>query len=184
MQQTCYVNPVGASSDKDRTETRDSHVVREANISDLAPLLRLHRQLYEEYRVQLLKPEQRILSDYRDMSQVLKTDMEGLLQGSSTRVLVGLDRNDEAVGYISGRLVTETRRVLPSRGVLEDWYVTEGHRGKGLGMTLFHKLKGLFVDRGCQVMESNTWPNNGKTRRLHERLGFSEVEIKYRKRLP
>ena len=88
-----------------------------------------------------------------------------------------------AVGYITGRVTVEARRLLPRRGVVEDWYVVPASRGSGAGALLLLEIEGRFAAAGCEVIESATWSGNEGARRAHGALGFREIQVMYRKRI-
>ncbi len=124
---------------------------------------------------------------YREFEQVLRDDVDAMLSSPEHAVLVAVDNAsngvDAIVGYISGHVVTMPRRVLPKKGVVGDWFVVKPARGRGVGKRLLETLSAIFRETGCEVMESATWPFNEGARGAHERLGFSEVQVTYRKRL-
>lgn len=125
---------------------------------------------------------QEALHAYRDFTEVLREDVAAMLQDSSCLLLLA-ERDDEPLGYITGRVEDTPRRVLERKGVLQDWYVLEGARRHGVGRALFDELVAHFEREGCELIESATWPFNPVARAAHEGLGFDEVEIRYRKRL-
>lgn len=155
---------------------------RRATLADRGLLFTLHRALYIDHRDKILPPEIIELVAYRDFDTVLREDVEALLKSEQTIVLIG-HLEGETVGYISARIQQEPRRLLRRRAVIEDWYVEEAHRGKGYGSQLLKAIEDSLRDAGCEVLESATWSFNVGARRAHESLGFSEVQIQYRKRL-
>lgn len=157
-------------------------VLRRATRKDQAVVLRFHRELYIQFRDQVAAPEVVPLFAYKDMEGTLRDDVEGLLGARSARVLLA-ERDGQAVGYISGHLEVDTRRVLTRRGVIEDWYVDEGARGAGVGMQLMNELLDWFRSENCELAESGTWAFNAGARKAHAKAGFAEIEIKLRRRL-
>ena len=87
------------------------------------------------------------------------------------------------MGYVSGHVEVDSRRVLSRRGVVEDWYVRAEERGRGTGTQLLDTLIAWFRDEGCEMVESGTWAFNAAARRAHAKAGFHEIEVKFRKRL-
>lgn len=77
----------------------------------------------------------------------------------------------------------EPRRVLPRRGVVEDWYVLPESRDSGVGAVLLRELEERFAAAGCELIESATWSGNEGARRAHDALGFREIRVMYRKRI-
>lgn len=157
-------------------------VLRRATRKDYATILGFHRELYVRFRDQIAEPELVALFAYKDMDETLRDDVDGLLLGRGTRVLLA-ERAGAALGYVSGHVEVDTRRVLSRRGVVEDWYVRTEERGHGVGRQLLEALTGWFRDEGCEMVESGTWAFNAPARRAHARAGFHEIEIKFRKRL-
>ena len=156
--------------------------LRRATRKDKATILRFHNALYVEFRDQIAAPDVVPLFAYKDMEATLRDDVEGLLNARSAAVFLA-EENGTALGYISGHIEFDSRRVLCRRGVVEDWYVRTEERGHGVGRQLLEALTGWFRDEGCEMVESGTWAFNAPARRAHARAGFHEIEIKFRKRL-
>ncbi|MDB4974062.1 MAG: hypothetical protein JWN48_2403 [Myxococcaceae bacterium] len=157
-------------------------VIRTATRADHALVLRFHRDLYIKHRDELAGPEVLTLLAYRDLEGTLRDDVEGLLSGRDTKVLLA-EREGHAVGYVTGHVEVDPRRVLTRKGVVEDWFVAKFERGRGTGRLLLDTLTEGFRRDGCQVVESGTWAFNAGARRAHAKAGFTELEVKFRKRL-
>jgi ribosomal protein S18 acetylase RimI-like enzyme len=156
--------------------------IREADEDDGELLLEFHERLYRSHRDAVVAPEDLPLIEYRDYPEILVDDLRALLRDRNAHLLLAESEGD-AVGYITGRMDVEPRRVLPRRGVIEDWYVESHARGKGIGGMLLAALEKRFIEAGCQVIESATWAANLDARRTHEALGFREIRVIYRKRV-
>jgi len=156
--------------------------VREAMESDHEVLMGFHRSLYQHHRDQVVAKEDLPLIEYRDYERILSDDLRALLREQNSHVLI-VESGEKAIGYITGRVTVEPRRVLPRRGVVEDWYVAPESRGAGVGTLLLRELERRFVDAGCDLIESATWSGNESARRAHDALGFREIRVMYRKRL-
>ncbi len=157
--------------------------VRQACLGDREELIALHRALYIEHRSQVMPPELEPLYAYRRFEEVLAEDVGAMLRNPATALLVAEDEEGRAVGYVSGYVRHDPRRLLSRKGVLGDWYVRPPHRGAGVGRQLVDALFAIFEGAGCSVVETSTWPFNTATRRAMEHLGFREIQIVYRKEL-
>jgi ribosomal protein S18 acetylase RimI-like enzyme len=155
--------------------------VREARAEDREVLLDLHERLYVGQRDRVVDRSDLPLIDYHDYEQVLADDLAALMADRSAVVLVA-ESGEGILGYITGRVRVESRRVLPRRGVVEDWYVAEQARGTGIGRALLLELERRLTSRGCDVIESATWAGNDEARKAHDALGFREIRVLYRKR--
>jgi L-amino acid N-acyltransferase YncA len=160
----------------------DEVTIRSATRSDFATVLRFHRELYIRHRDDLARPDVVPLLAYRDIESTLRDDVEGLLTGHGTRVLLA-EREGKTVGYITGHSEVDPRRVLSRRGMVEDWFVMKSERGRGTGKLLMDTLIESFRRDGCEVVESGTWAFNEHARRAHASAGFLEIEVKFRRRL-
>lgn len=156
--------------------------VREAQESDRQVLLDFHMSLYQGHRDQVVADEDLPLIAYRDYDRLLADDLRALLSDRNKHVLLA-ESGGKAVGYITGKLTVEQGRVLPRKGVVEDWYVAPEARGVGIGAALLQELEARFIGAGCDVIESATWTSNENARRVHEALGFREIRVVYRKRV-
>ena len=162
--------------------TQDAATIRPATRADHPTVLRFHRELYIRHRDEIARPDVITLLAYRDTEGTLRDDVEGLLAGRDTRVLIA-EREGRAVGYVTGHTEVDPRRVLPRKGVVEDWFVMRDERGRGTGAALMSHLIDGFRRDGCQVVESGTWAFNEGARKAHAKAGFIEIEVKFRQRL-
>jgi GNAT superfamily N-acetyltransferase len=156
--------------------------LRRATRKDKPTILSFHHALYVEFRDQIAAPDVIPLFAYKDMAATLQDDVEGLLSARSAAVFLA-EENERPLGYVSGHIEFDARRVLCRRGVVEDWFVLPEARGRGIGPTLLDTLIAWFRADGCELVESGTWAFNEKARRAHARAGFQEIEIKLRRKL-
>ncbi len=156
--------------------------VREAGEDDRETLLGFHQSLYKSHRDEVVAADVLPLIEYRDYAQVVEDDVNALLAGRNSHILIAESRG-VAVGYITGRTKVELHRVLTQRGIVEDWFVDPERRRQGIGAALLGKLEERFRSVGCEVIESGTWSSNDGARRAHDSLGFREIRVVYRKRL-
>lgn len=156
--------------------------VREADDADRQVLLSFHSSLYQAHRDEVVAEQDLPLIEYRDYERILSDDLQALLDDPHSHVLLA-ESQGVAVGYITGRVSLEPKRVLPRRGVVEDWYVVQESRRSGVGASLLRELEQRFAAAGCEVIESATWSANEGARRAHDALGFREIRVMYRKRV-
>jgi GNAT superfamily N-acetyltransferase len=153
-----------------------------ATSADRDVVVEFHRRLYIEHRDSIVSPALSAMLAHHDFEEVLCHDAEAILRNPEGIVFLARDAEGE-LGYISGHFEVDRRRVLTTKGVVEDWFVVPKARRHGVGRLLLSALTDFFVSHGCQVLESRTWAFNPEARRAHEKLGFDEIEVVYRKRL-
>jgi GNAT superfamily N-acetyltransferase len=160
----------------------DQLVIRRATRADRSAVLQFHRELYIRFRDQITDPEVLPLFAYRDLDSTLRDDVDGLLSGNDSLVLLA-EKNGTPIGYITGHVEIDRRRVLVKKGVIEDWFVVADDRGRGVGKLLLETIIQRFRQAGCEVVESGTWAFNEHARKAHKQAGFQEIEVKFRMRL-
>jgi aminoglycoside 6'-N-acetyltransferase I len=91
------------------------------------------------------------------------------------------------VGFLEAGLRSHADGCDPSHavGFIEGWYVIESERCRGIGRRLLATAEDWARDRGCVEMASDTWVDNKVSQRVHESMGYLEVDrcVHYRKRL-
>jgi GNAT superfamily N-acetyltransferase len=161
---------------------RENVAIRRATRADRAVVLQFHRELYIRFRDQITRPEVLPLFAYRDLDTTLRDDVDGLLSARDAIILLA-EVAGQPVGYVSGHVEVDPRRELSRKGVVEDWYVVDSARGQGVGMLLLENITERFRVAECEVVESGTWAFNDGARKAHAKAGFTEIEVKFRKRL-
>ncbi|MFZ1865243.1 MAG: GNAT family N-acetyltransferase [Polyangiales bacterium] len=156
--------------------------VRDADSTDQDLLMSFHQSLYQQHRDRVVPKRDLPLIEYNDYERILREDIRALLSDVKSVVLIA-EAQGVPVGYVTGRVAVEPQRVLPRRGVVEDWYVAPESRGAGVGAMLLRELEKRFVASGCQMIESATWSANESARKAHDALGFREIRVIYRKPL-
>jgi GNAT superfamily N-acetyltransferase len=159
-----------------------SLTIRPGTKADRDLMVVFHHALYVDHREEILSPEIAPLYAYENLGRALREDVDALLSSPRSLIFIA-ETTDRPVGYITGHVEEDARRVLARKGVVEDWYVEPDARGTGIGRTLFDALVASFRDRGCVVLESTTWAGNDSARKAHRALGFHDIEIKMRREL-
>ncbi len=101
-----------------------------------------------------------------------------------TALLAQVD--NQIVGFIELRLrdVAEGATTSPV-GYIEGWYVLPKYRQRGIGAALVEAGEAWAKGRGVKEMGSDTWLDHKESQRIHQRLGYTEVErlVAFHKRL-
>lgn len=137
-------------------------VVRTASIEDIKPLARL----FDSYRVWYNK----------------KTDLNGAecflserLENKDSEIFV-YDKEGMLLGFVQlYPLFSSTR--MKRLWLLNDLYVDENHRGKGISLQLIEKSKQLVRDTDACAMFLETDKTNQIGNKLYPRSGFKLNEI-------
>jgi len=115
-------------------------------------------------------------------------DMTAWLARPDAVVLVAEHTTDAArlCGFaeVGARSIAEGCMTSPV-AYLEGWYVDPDVRRRGVGSALLRGVEDWARKAGYQELASDTELTNHVSQRVHERLGFAEVEraVQYRKAL-
>lgn len=105
------------------------------------------------------------------------------LAPSDDGMLIGAWREDDLVGYAC--LYWHFTSLVPAETVLlNDLYVAEDRRGKGIGRALIDASAEIARERGAHQLQWVTAPDNETAQRLYDTTGAeSEPSIEYELRL-
>lgn len=101
--------------------------------------------------------------------------------------LVAEESGGGLVGFAEVGLRSHADGCDPARaaGYLEGWYVTESHRGRGIGRKLLNAAEEWARGQGCVEMASDALVENEVSQGSHAALGYEVVDrcVRYRKTL-
>jgi len=104
-------------------------------------------------------------------------------QGVDRVILVAVE-DGKIVAYIRGTL-TKTLYVLnvKLRGTIDNLYVEEEYRRRGIAQSLIEELIRWFKEKKADVMTLHIYPLNLNTMALYKKLGFKEYSLNMSRRL-
>jgi diamine N-acetyltransferase len=91
--------------------------------------------------------------------------------GSSERWMELLKLGDEAIGYCS-----YTRSAVPGEMKLEQLYLLQQHRGKGLGAMMLRRVEAQARSQGLRVLMLQVNKRNTEALEVYRKAGFSVRE--------
>ena len=108
--------------------------------------------------------------------EYLNFDMDDIFTSEQDIVFFALVQN-KPVGMIEARIrdYGEGCETSPV-GYIEGWFVQEEYRGKGIAGALTQAAENWAREKGCAEMASDTWLENERSMRAHEKMGYIEVE--------
>jgi GNAT superfamily N-acetyltransferase len=136
--------------------------IRRANAADVPLILALIRELavYEKLAHEVVATEERL--------------RENLFGAKPQAEVLIAEYNGEPAGF--ALFFHNFSTFLGRHGLyLEDLFVREQHRGKGIGKALLVRLAGIAVERGCGRFEWAVLDWNTPAKDFYESLGASPV---------
>jgi aminoglycoside 6'-N-acetyltransferase I len=149
--------------------------IRPARAADRAALHALRAALWPN------APTEELLSE---LDAILSSKVPGALPLVN---FVAEADDGSLVGFIEVGLRSHAEGCDPARaaGYVEGWSVAPAHQRRGIGRQLLRAAEDWAREQGCVELASDTWIDNALSQRVHEALGFREVEraIHFRKAL-
>jgi PhnO protein len=152
-------------------------VIRRATFEDKDQLLNLFNQFEEYYQKNhILSKDLQAFEEEKDQNQAFETSVNKYLTDPNYFTLVA-ELEGKLIGYISGKSIERLRYIMDRKGFIEDWFVLEEFRGKGIGKQLLTKIIELFKQDGCTHLELSVYTQNREAITVYNQLGFISVDI-------
>lgn len=112
-------------------------IIRKAEIADKENVLKLIYKFDEYYVKNHLFPNEMLLFvDFQDKEKTFAEFVIDFLSNPKYFTFVA-EENGELIGYICSDVQEKEHRVINKEGFIEDWFVLEDYRGKGVGKKLY-----------------------------------------------
>ena len=154
--------------------------IRKAAQHDIEDILKLKLRLKNQdvKTDPYLRPADEVIDVYK---KYLIHDLK--MQEIDRIVLVAVE-DRKIIAYIRG-ILTKTLHVLnvKLRGIIDNLYVEEEYRRKGVAKNLIEELVKWFKEKNVDVMTVHVYPFNSKAIALYEKFGFEEYSLNMNRRL-
>ncbi len=158
-------------------------IIRKAVISDKRQLLNLFNEFDEYFTIHHLFSEKFLpFTKYKDKNKIFNEVVEDYIQKPEYYLFVA-ENNKELVGYICGSIKNIDCRVLDKEGSIEDWFVKEEWREKGVGKQLYDQLIDVFQKENCTHLGLRVFCANTDVIKMYHKMGFIDAELRMVKKL-
>ncbi|MCB9798547.1 GNAT family N-acetyltransferase [Candidatus Nomurabacteria bacterium] len=151
--------------------------IRKATTEDLGDLLALDAKL-DAYRHSNYTAENKAFHDRINPHEPFNED-----DLTKSIVLIARDNDSSPLGFIRGTVTNRASHVLSSLGYIDELFVDEDARGKGIAKSLFEMLESEFKKQGCDHMTTQTDAENDLSRSFYQKAGMSEVTVELWKKI-
>ena len=153
--------------------------VRKLNTADKKEMLALRKEFCVFNRKEMLSDEINVFMALSDLDKFVRAEFKRAL-GHITFVAV---LEEKIVGFIEGSLFVDEGKVFEKQGTIEQFFVTEEYRHKGIGMLLFNRLLKEFKSKGCKMIETSSYGDNKKAIQFYKDLGFIKYYVGFVKEI-
>lgn len=139
--------------------------------SDDEQMLKLMHEFWMDYRRGRMIPDR--LDRFEELIHPEETMVTELKQYHKWLSFVA-EEDQKVVGFIVGKINDKSHKVLNKQGYIEEFFVTEGKRGKGIGTMLFNKIVEEFKKHNCNHLGTDGYVTNTKALEYYRKLGFQD----------
>ncbi len=151
--------------------------IRKAEIKDRDQLLSLLYEFADYYITDKIFPNEFLpFVEYENKDELFVKIIDKYLTNNDYIVYVA-EENEKLVGYIVGLVKANSSRVLNKEGFIEDWFVSEELRDKGIGRQLFEALLSNFKQSKCNYLKVEAYASNKSVIDIYHKMGFIDSDL-------
>lgn len=90
---------------------------------------------------------------------------------------------DTIIGYVWGSIDKRPHHKLKKMGYIDELFIVQEYRKKGIAKQLLNELEAFFVNKGCDFIFTNTDWENKNAQSLYSSFGMNKVTAEYWKKL-
>ena len=87
------------------------------------------------------------------------------------------EENEKIVGFITGEILSKKEWYTVQLGTINNLYVLEEYRHKGIGKQLMQTMMNSFKEKGIETFELYAFSNNVDALKFYEKLGFKKYNV-------
>ena len=93
------------------------------------------------------------------------------------------ENEDEIVGYVWGSIDKRPYHKLKKMGYIDELFIAQKYRKKGIAKQLLSELEAFFVQKGCEFIFTNTDWENKNAQSLYSSFGMNKVTVEFWKEI-
>ena len=87
------------------------------------------------------------------------------------------EEDEKIVGFITGEILPKKEWYTVQLGTINNLYVLEDYRHKGIGKQLMQTMINGFKEKGIETFELYAFSNNVDALKFYEKLGFKKYNV-------
>lgn len=148
-------------------------------------MAKLIREFMVDYNAkQVFKGIQSDYMEYKNVEDLVSKGAKIYCHNKSPKKTAFVfEKNNKLLGYISGEIKSDNRKIIPSVGHIDDWFVSKKYRGKKIGTQLYNQMIKFFKEHSIKIITLGVFNQNKNTYKLYEKMGFKPLDTTLLKRL-
>lgn len=152
-------------------------IIRKAKIEDGEELIQFLNDFVQyHHENNIISSELAPFEEYRDKDNYFKEVVAEYLNKDKFYTFVA-EEDNKLVGYICGYTEERPSRIFNKKGMVEDWFVKEEYRNKGVGNELLDALIEKFKGDKCTHLYISAFANNRETIDKYHKMGFIDMDL-------
>lgn len=152
------------------------NIIRKANIDDIKSVQELNYKLFDlEYNN--FDPALNMEWTFSEKGEKYFTELI-----ESGTVWVAED-NNKVIGYLAGSIIGKTSCVTKTLAELDNFYIDEEYRRKGIGKKLVEEFKKYCISQDIEEIKVTASYKNINAREFYKNNDFDDFEITYKMKL-
>ena len=87
------------------------------------------------------------------------------------------EEDEKIIGFITGEILSKKEWYTVQLGTINNLYVLEDYRHKGIGKQLMQTMMNSFIEKGIETFELYAFSNNVDALKFYEKLGFKKYNV-------
>jgi len=154
-------------------------IIRKLRKEDKKEILLLKKEFSLYNRKEMLSERISFFEALSDIDKFIEIEFEKALKSVSFVA----ESNGEIVGFIEGEVKQAKERVFDKIGYINEFFVTDEQRQKGIGKMLFNNLRDEFKHLGCRILKTSSYIDNKMSIKLYMKLGFIKETVSFVKEI-
>lgn len=96
---------------------------------------------------------------------------------------IAINDNNKVIGFIQGTIDQRENHKLSKLGYIDEFFVKDEFRGKGIAKNLFSELENEFKKLGCNHITTHTDFENELSQQFYLQVGMNKTTIELWKKL-
>jgi ribosomal protein S18 acetylase RimI-like enzyme len=157
--------------------------IRKVEEKDKEQLLNLHKIFHINFHHEELLQNSPILPiiKYADPKVSMKHAVDEMFDGSHISFIA--EKDGEIIAFIGGKINELVYKVHNKEGYIDDWFVKETYRSKGIGKKLYDALTLEFKKLGCTHLAIGAYCENKQALDFYRKLGFFDFTVTLKKKI-
>lgn len=157
-------------------------MIRKLQKTDREELTKLFREFHAFNEKELYSKDLAEFKQYKNVEEQFQKDTDEYINSTDLIIFVA-EENGTLVGYACAKIKQKPERIFNKEAFVEDWFVSENYRDRGIGEQLFDALTAEAKKQRCTHLYLDAFATNKKAIAIYKKFGFKEDYVTMYKKI-